>query len=309
MSTYTNIPPEIATKLDQSLRRVRTILFVRGLCVVLFVSMAAVLFHMAVLAMLGDEFSETAGWCLLGATLAAIGVTVWTSLVKPLRRKFTAAEIASLIERNHPELEERLSTVVELAAAGELEASSSLLAAITQAAVLDAGKVSPKREFTQRTVKPRLIAAAIAALVFAGLFALSPGQAGRLLVKAMNPASTIGNIYSASMDISPQGDQKVESGKDLVITLRETSGGSSKAYVRVKTAEKEYSERMELVSSSEGSIPTPIRSKALKRTSPIASSADGRSAITSTSRWSNRRASTTDVLKSSIPTIRGARLT
>ncbi|MGN0876389.1 MAG: hypothetical protein ACI4TC_03880 [Kiritimatiellia bacterium] len=252
MSRFNNIPPEIAVKLDQSLSRVRRILFTRGLCVVLFAAFAAILLHMAVLAMLGDEFPPSAGWSLWGISLAAVGVTLWFALVRPMRRKFTAAEIASLIERNHPELEERLSTVVELAATGDLEASSSLLAEITRAAVLDAGKVSPKREFTPRTVKPRLLAALSVILILGLLFLVFRGNAMRLFVKALNPSSRIGNIYSASMDIVPNGDRTVVRGTSFEITLRDTSGGGAKAYVYTDAGSGEVRERMTLVSGGDG---------------------------------------------------------
>lgn len=251
MSRFNNIPPEIAVKLDQSLSRVRRILFTRGLCVMLFAAFAAILLHMAVLAMLGDEFPPSAGWSLWGISLVAVGVTLWFALVCPMRRKFTAAEIASLIERNHPELEERLSTVVELAATGDLEASSSLLAEITRAAVLDAGKVSPKREFTQRTVKPRLLAALSVILILGLLFLVFCGNAMRLFVKALNPSSRIGNIYSASMDIVPNGDRTVVRGTSFEITLRDTSGGA-KAYVYTDAGSGEVRERMTLVSGGDG---------------------------------------------------------
>lgn len=253
MSLSRNIPSEIASALDRSLHRVRVILFLRGFCVTVFVAAMTMLLHMAVLVLLGDEMPTSVGWVVWIISLASVLASAVVFIVLPMRRRFTAAEIASLIERNHPELEERLSTVVELAEAGELDAHSSLLEAITRDAVRDAGTVSPKREFTPRTVWPRLIALIAVLAVFALSFAIFPRETGLLFIKAVNPSAEIANVYAGSMDISPKGDQVVMSGTPFTITMRETSGHASKAYViSRRSGEKDVSERMSLESRENG---------------------------------------------------------
>ena len=142
MSKYLNIPPEIARKLDESLSRVRRILALRGILATLAVLTASVLAIMAIDAMV-TIYDAWIRWLLWSAGLAGTGAVAWVSLLKPLSRRFTAAEIAALIERNHPELEERLSTVVELAQIGDMDSSERLMSEITRDAVRDAGTVSP----------------------------------------------------------------------------------------------------------------------------------------------------------------------
>ena len=144
---YKNIPPQIAAKLNESVGRVRRILLVRGTCATLAVFVASVLSIMAIDAMV-TIYVSWVRWLLWACCVAASAAVAWFALIKPLRRKFTAAEIAALIERNHPELEERLSTVVELAQAGDLSSSSRLMEEITKDAVKDVQTVSPKKEFT-----------------------------------------------------------------------------------------------------------------------------------------------------------------
>ena len=245
------IPAEIAAKLDQSLARVRRILLFRGACAVVATAVVAMLLHMAVLAMLG-EIPAAAGWAIWACAVAAVAAVAYVALVRPLSRRFTAAEVASLIERNHPELEERLSTVVELAEAGDAEASAGLVAEITSAAVRDAGSVSPKREFTSRTVKPRLAAAAAALLVLAALFAAFPKSARLLMVSAVYPSAEVANIYASDLRVAP-GDATVLSGSPFSISLVDSSGGSSKAYVVTEQeGGGETRERMELVGSVAG---------------------------------------------------------
>ena len=169
-------------------------------------------------------------------------------LIKPLRRKFTAAEIAALIERNHPELEERLSTVVELAQAGDLSSSSRLMEEITKDAVKDVQTVSPKKEFTGRTVKPRFIAAAIAVGILLLLFAAFPDATLRLATRALVPSAEVDNIYASSLKVSP-GDKVILEGTPLALSLAVSEGFPSRAFVRTRQdGRSEAVERMVRVS-------------------------------------------------------------
>jgi len=240
---YQNIPPEIAAKLDQSVRRVRRILCLRGVCATLAVFVASVLAIMAVDAMV-TIYSSWVRWLLWGAGALCTVAVGWFALAKPLRRKFTAAQVAALIERNHPELEERLSTVVELAQAGDIGSSSRLMEEITKDAVRDAGKVSPRKEFTGRTVKPRLVAAAIALGILGALFAAFPQATLRLATRALNPSAEVDNIYASSLKVSP-GDQVVLAGTPLTVNLAVEGGFPSRAFVRTRADGKgESVERM-----------------------------------------------------------------
>ena len=251
MDRYENLPPAIAAKLDESVRRVRCILMVRGICITVAVFIAAILGMMAIDAMV-MIFSPVVRWGLWLAAVGAAGWTAWTALIKPLRRKFTAAEIAALIERNHPELEERLSTVVELAQAGDDSASRSLMESITMDAIKDVGTVTPKKEFTTRTVKPRLIAAAVALGILAVLFAAFPKATARLVTRAIIPSAEVDNIYASSLKVMP-GDKVLLAGSSFSVSLAVEEGFPDKAYVRTRTEGKggESVERMTRTSAME----------------------------------------------------------
>ncbi len=232
MTDFKNIPPEIAQKLDESVRRVRTILLVRGVCMTVAVAVASVLAIMAIDAMI-VIFSSAVRWGLWSAGVAATAATAWFAWIKPLRRRFSAWEIAALIERNHPELEERLSTVVGLAQSGDAAASSALMTALTTDAVRDADTVSPRKEFTSRTVKPRLIAAAAALTVLGGLFVAFPAATRRLVTRALVPSAEVDNIYASSLKVSP-GDVVRLEGSPLTVNLAVGGGFPSRAYVRTR---------------------------------------------------------------------------
>ena len=244
---YKNIPPQIAAKLNESVGRVRRILLVRGTCATLAVFVASVLSIMAIDAMV-TIYVSWVRWLLWACCVAATAAVAWFALIKPLRRKFTAAEIAALIERNHPELEERLSTVVELAQAGDLSSSSRLMEEITKDAVKDVQTVSPKKEFTGRTVKPRFIAAAIAVGILLLLFAAFPDATLRLATRALVPSAEVDNIYASSLKVSP-GDKVILEGTPLALSLAVSEGFPSRAFVRTRQdGRSEAVERMVRVS-------------------------------------------------------------
>ena len=254
MSKYLNIPPEIARKLDESLSRVRRILALRGILATLAVLTASVLAIMAIDAMV-TIYDAWIRWLLWSAGLAGTGAVAWVSLLKPLSRRFTAAEIAALIERNHPELEERLSTVVELAQIGDMDSSERLMSEITRDAVRDAGTVSPKKEFTARTVKPRLIAAALALSVLGALFAFFPDATLRLATRALMPAAEVDNIYASSLKVTP-GDRVMLAGSSLTVSLAVEGGFPGRAFVRTRPeGEGESVERMNRITEEDAEGP------------------------------------------------------
>ena len=71
-----------------------------------------------------------ARWIMFGAWLAAILAAAWAGL-RPLLRKIGLVQVARWIEGRHPEIEERMSTVLELGG-GHAGASPELLEALAR---------------------------------------------------------------------------------------------------------------------------------------------------------------------------------
>ena len=243
-AAYEDLPPAIAAKLKASARRVRRIVLLRGVCATVATFVIAMLLVMAVDAMV-VIFSPWVRWGLWCAAVGATLWTAWTTIRRPLRQPFTPARVAALIEQNHPELEERLSTVVELIGMGETSAASAqLMKVLTDDAVEDAGKVSPRKEFSARTVKPRLLAALVALGIVGALVAAFPRAMGRLITRAVVPSAEVDNIYASSLSVTP-GDTVLLEGSPLTIQLAVKAGFPSKAYIRTRQrGESETVERM-----------------------------------------------------------------
>ncbi len=119
MTALDQLPPPILDKLRSMIRRVRRLLFLRGLFATLAVALASLLAIMAVDATV-TLFSSTSRWILSLAGLAATLAAAWWFLLRPLSRRYTLEKMARILEVRHPELQERISTAVELLASDEL---------------------------------------------------------------------------------------------------------------------------------------------------------------------------------------------
>ena len=250
------IPAAIEKILKASLHRIRRIVAFRGVCATLAVLIASVLAIMAIDAMV-TIYSSWVRWLLWSGAIAATGSVAWSALIRPLRKKISLADVALLIERNHPELDERLSTVVELAQEGRAADvwSKELVAEITKGAISDVAKVSPKKEFTTRTVKPRFIAAAAAIFILGVLFAVFPTATARLVARAILPSAEVDNIYASSMQVAP-GDAVLLAGSSFKVSLAVDGGFPSKAFVRTSVNGKsEAVERMVRMTEEEAKGP------------------------------------------------------
>ncbi len=108
-----SVPKPIANKLDEAIRRARLVVIVRGILAVVAIAITALLVGMGIDAAL--TIFSTGGRVLLSLVLFGVvaAAVIWY-LVRPLRRALSLTGIARLIEQNHPELQERLSSSVEL---------------------------------------------------------------------------------------------------------------------------------------------------------------------------------------------------
>ncbi|MFW6108281.1 MAG: hypothetical protein ACOC8D_00565, partial [bacterium] len=130
------VPEPIVRTLKRLIRRTRWLIVLRGACAVAAVAVGALLAVMAIDATV-TLFSLWARWAL---TLSAYGVTAAAAawfLVRPLARSFTLPGIARAIEARHPELQERVSSAVELLTssdAPEVRGSDQLIGALVEQA-------------------------------------------------------------------------------------------------------------------------------------------------------------------------------
>jgi len=187
------------------IRRVRLILCARGVLAVAAVAVGAVLTIMAVDAAV-VLYHPLARWAFSLAGLGLTLATAWSMLAVPLSRPLTLTRMARVLETRHPDMQERISSAIELAEHGGMDgerASAELVGLLTQDAAADLAGVAPRREFTVRTVKPFLLASAAAFLVLGALFALWPRQSWLLFLRALAPNVEFDTLEASVLEVKP----------------------------------------------------------------------------------------------------------
>ena len=116
----------------------------------------------------------------------------------------SAQSIARWLETRHPEIQERVSTALELSSDSQGGVSEVLLQQLVEEAQGDVSSVDPTTEVRARRAKRWLWPATALAAVFVMVFVIYPGEAQRLLVRAVAPFSDLGNAGAVRFAIEPE---------------------------------------------------------------------------------------------------------
>ncbi|MEC8941472.1 MAG: hypothetical protein VYC95_01995, partial [Verrucomicrobiota bacterium] len=158
-------------------------------------------------------------WVLLGSIVVGALWAIRTWFVKPLGGRITLVQIARWLETRHPEIQERVSTALELSSDSRGGVSEALLKELVVEAQGDVKEVDPTTEVRARRAKRWLWPASGLAAVFILVFVIFPGEAQRLLVRAVAPFSDLGNAGAVRFTIDPE-DIEVLEGDEVKITVK-----------------------------------------------------------------------------------------
>ena len=192
------LPQPIIDRLREVIGRVRRHQWIKGGLLTVAAAVGAVVGVMG----LDAAFALEALPLRLTLSLSGLGVVgwaAWTQWVRPLRRKISLTAVARWVEGRHPELQERISTAVELVGGGagrEGQESRELLRAVVEDAVADVGRMNPAEELGAQRSRPAKWLAGSAVAFLVGLAALWPNQVPRLLARALAPLSDVGNAWA-----------------------------------------------------------------------------------------------------------------
>ncbi|OYV06782.1 MAG: hypothetical protein CFE26_04440 [Verrucomicrobiales bacterium VVV1] len=192
---------EIESSLRAVRGRIRRVQAIRAGLIVATVLLGGLAIMMAL-----DHFlsplPKSVRWVMFGVWILGVLAAIRFGFA-PMRRKIGLVQVARWLEVRHPEIEERLSTVLELQQS-ESGVSESLLAALAKAANADAGKVDAKLEGGL-------------ALALLAAFVVWPSETTRLLVRAVAPFSDLGNAGAGRFAIHP-GNLELIDGDKLELT-------------------------------------------------------------------------------------------
>ncbi|WP_193211464.1 DUF4175 family protein [Luteolibacter marinus] len=207
---------EIGRRLAGVRRRIRRAQLLRGGLLVATVALGGLLVMMA-----ADHFMAplpgAARWAMFTAWVLGVGAALFAG-IKPVTRKIGLVQVARWIEGRHPEIEERMSTILEIRDANS-GASAGLLDELARAAGADIEQVDARTEIKaagagRRWARPAM---ALAALLLA-LFVIWPGEAARLAVRAVAPFSDLGNAAAVRFTVMP-GDVELLEGDGVSIEV------------------------------------------------------------------------------------------
>ncbi|MEN8716295.1 MAG: hypothetical protein ABF384_15385 [Verrucomicrobiales bacterium] len=248
-AAFGQLPEPILNKLDLMIRRIRRLLFLRGLFATLAVAFGCLLAIMAIDAAF-TLFSTTSRWILSLTGLAITAVAAWWFLARPLSRRFTLTHMARILEIRHPELQERISTAVELLSSDDPESikgSEELISAVVDSAVDDVETVDPKTEFKPAKTNRYLLIAVVFASIIAATLLIWPKQSWTLMTRALAPFLDIGNAYADSLVIDP-GDVRIAKGSTITVEMSVGHKRLRRAEIRrLQEDGKESVERMTLI--------------------------------------------------------------
>ncbi len=241
-----HVPVEITRALRMVIRRARTGIILKGTAASLASALAAFLLLMALDAAV-IIFSQTTRLVLSCAAYGLSAVSAWWFLLRPLAGSFTLKGVARILESRHPELQERISSTVEILTSDDrpgIKGSEALIHALTEQAIRDATVIKPRAEAPLRPALPMVVTAVVVLALFASLLAVNPRNTLFLLARVAAPMVNLPNIHAMLVHVSP-GDAVIAEHAPVEITARVRDPRVSHAVLRISVAGgPERSERM-----------------------------------------------------------------
>lgn len=168
-----------------------------------------------------------------------LGALAWTligALLRPLGRSISDVKLARWLELRHPEIQERISTAIELDGK-DAGLSESLLAELSAEAANDISTIDPKEEVSIHRLKKSLIPLAALAASLAALLAIFPEEMSRLMVRAISPFSDSGNAGGVRFSFEP-GDLEVLEGEEIELNFSYEGEEEVRLFTRTVSGEE-----------------------------------------------------------------------
>jgi hypothetical protein len=232
--TPDRVPQEIARTLRRLIWRTRMVLALRGVGAVAALVLSLLLAVMAVDAWV-VIFDARVRYALSLSALGLTGLGALWLLARPLARSLSMEGIARAIEAHHPELQERISSAVELLSSRdmpEVRGSEVLIAALAEEAGEDVRAIRPAQEITLRPARPALGLGVSLAAVLGALLLVWPTKTPRLLLRAVAPHLNLPNVRAEDLTVVP-GDAVVARGESLRVTASVDEPAVRSAQVRI----------------------------------------------------------------------------
>lgn len=219
------IDPRLEPALRRLRRRIRAVLAYRG-SLVTGVTALAVLLVLVALDAVFSPLPVFVRWMCPALWLAAVSYAAVVAWWLPLREPLELVRVARWLETQHPELDERISTVLEVSRRDGGGMSGDLIRQLAKEASGCLDHINPQMEVSSRRATRWLWPAAALLLVWAALFAIWPGSTARHVTRALVPTSKLGNA-AGRITVTPGSAELIE-GDSFQVTARHTGGAAHK---------------------------------------------------------------------------------
>ncbi len=216
------LPEHVDRYLRCARRRTNRLRRGRALALVGSIALAVLALAMAVDAV-ATIFDERVRWALSFAVYLTVAGAVLAAFVHLIRKRVTFPQLAREVDAAHPELQERLATLVDVVTreqSGEATgASDALLALLARETDERLAACNCRRDFPLG----RLVLWFLPLFLLVGLFAfahaLKPDLTQCLARRVLMPWEDAGNLYADQLDVCP-GDLTVLAGSNIVISAQ-----------------------------------------------------------------------------------------
>lgn len=196
-------------------------------CAIVLVGLIAILAGEAVVDLLMPLPSGVRAVLLIGA-IGAVGYIVYRYMIQPVRMGLTLRDVALNVERQHPELEDRLVSALQF---GDRNADDPIEAHMLQRLVTDAAEHAEGIDFNatvDKTRKRKYLGIAVAAITLSTLLLLIfPVEIRTVLHRLLIPWEKTSPVLATRLSVQP-GSARIPRGQSLRINVEVAGKGADK---------------------------------------------------------------------------------
>ncbi len=206
---------ELEQQLSHLDRKIRSLALLRGLGLIVLVAICLVALQISLDLLF--SFSPATRIILTSFSAIILTVSLWFGLLRNIFHKRTAVELAAIVEESQTNLDERLTSVLELSTAYNETSSVLMREQLAKETIASLNTFNITDSVPSNRTMRFVISASVAILIFLTPLLFWPDAYSLLLSRTVIPWGNFATVSSLYFEVEP-GDKMVARGKDLQIT-------------------------------------------------------------------------------------------